>query len=119
MRLLALVEVVLERVLVVDVRAVVVVVAAVVEVEVLLLVGPGELLDESGCVLGVLEKGRDGKGEVFERYGVELEDGVATLDNIEVDEAKGDPTIDEDIVDAVELDGPTDAVLPVLGGEVE
>jgi hypothetical protein len=75
------VELVLERVLVVDVRLVVLVVVVVVVVVVVttvaelevLLVGPGELLDKSGRVLGVLERGTDDTGEALEICVLELE----------------------------------------------
>jgi hypothetical protein len=124
------VEVVLERVLVVDVRVVVVVVVVVIVVVVVvvvttvaelevLLVGPRELLDESGRVLGVLERGTDDTGKVLEICVLELEGGLAALDNVEVDEAEDDPMIDEDIIDAGELGGPTDVALPVLSVVVE
>jgi hypothetical protein len=110
------IEVLLERVPVADARVVVVVVVVVVTtvVEVgVLLVGPGELLDESGRVLGELERGRDDTGKVLDKCALELEGGLAALDNVEVDEAEDDPMIDEDIIDAGELDGPTDVALPV------
>ncbi len=68
-------------------------------------------------MLGVLESDDDDEGEVLEIC--ELNDGLTGLDNIEANEAEGDPTFDEDIIDAVEIDGPTNAVLLVLCAEVE